>query len=88
MVCFIKDVKDHTGAMPGTQKKKNKKLFGKKTSETEALEVLRIDKGHTVHGMKRFKGFCSRPPISPYAPQYFRVGTTLYLDFYFKRKKK
>ena len=29
----------------------------------------------------KFKGFCSRPPISPYAPQWdFRVGTSICKD--------
>tara|TARA_A100001201_G_scaffold79032_1_gene70777 strand:- start:44 stop:703 length:660 start_codon:yes stop_codon:yes gene_type:complete len=29
----------------------------------------------------KFKGFCSRPPISPYAPQWdFRVGTSMCKD--------
>ena len=48
-------------AMPGLNKKKNKKLFGKKTSETETyyhqiffhyVLLCRMDKEHTVHGIE------------------------------------
>ena len=45
--------------MPGSNKKKNKKLFGKKTSETEltiikssSIMCLLMGKEHTVHGIE------------------------------------